>query len=86
MNGYAVIDLKGFDGSTTTTIEGSTENAIEAVESGKLVIVSGITGVTPCAAECSIVNDVITVKTISKTITINNDVVSVGNSSKAIKK
>lgn len=86
MNGYAVIDLKGFDGSTTITIEGSSENAIEAVDSGKLVIVAGITGVTPCAAECSIANDVVTVKTIEKTITINNDVVSVGNSSKSIKK
>ena len=85
MNGYAVIDLKGFDGSTTITIEGSTENAIEAVESGKLVIVSGIAGVTPCAAECSIADNVVTVKTIGKTITINNDVVSVGNS-KTIKK
>lgn len=86
MNGYAVIDLKGFDGSTTTTIEGSTENAIEAIGSGKLVIVSGIAGVTPCAVEGSITGDVVTIKTIGKTITINNDVVSVGNTSKAIKK
>lgn len=86
MNGYSVIDLTGFDGSTTVTIDGISENAIDAVNSGKLVIVAGITGVTPCACECTIDAGVVSLKTISKVITINNDVVSAGSTAKTTKK
>lgn len=86
MNGYVVIDLNGFDGSTTVTIDGASDNAIEAVNSGKLCIVAGIAGVTPCACECSVDNGVVTIKTISKVITINNDVVSATNTSKTASK
>ena len=35
--------------------------AIEAVNSGKLCIVAGIAGVTPCACECSVDNGVVVV-------------------------
>jgi len=86
MNGYAVIDLNGFDGSTTTTIDGASNNAIEAVNSGKLVIIAGMGNISPCACEATIDGAVVTLHTISKVITINNDVVSVTNTSKMARK